>query len=662
MIGRKLGNRYEIVERIGGGGMAVVYRALDTLLNRYVSVKVLRSQFVSDEDFVRRFRREAQSAASLSHPNIVNIYDVGTEDEIYYIVMEYVDGQTLKEIILERAPLPVEEAVSIAKQICLALQHAHENNIIHRDIKPHNVLISKDGRVKVTDFGIARAISSNTMTHTGSVLGSVHYFSPEQARGGVADVKSDIYSLGVVLYEMVTGKLPFSGESPISVALKHLQDHFVEPRQINPAIPQSVENVILKALAKDPNVRYPSTREMYHDLDGALLHPDVPKFVPPEPPDTEKTIQIPALGYHPTLSPSDSSKEKGNRQKKETVDKATGKKRKRKWWQPFLWFFSFLAVILIGGIVGYTLMVNANRPPDVAVPRVIGMTYDEAVQTLVAQGFKQENIKRIDDYPTDPAEQQPMGHVFKQDPEAGLTVKANRFVTLYVSKGQQTITMPNLLQLTLDQAKQSLQDAKLQEGDYEIIEGYSDAVSKGHVYKQEPDPGTPVVPGETAVKVYISAGPPAVTVPDVTGMNVNDATNRLVQSGLSVADITKESSSQPADTVLRMSPAAGTGVAKGTGIRLVVSQGPKPSSAPTMQQKTVTYPLSLTGDAKHPPDVRITKSDLTGDNIQVFHAKLPSSQIVTVNVTISPEKDGVIRIYQNDSLVEEKTIHYADAP
>lgn len=270
MNGKRIGGRYDIEQQIGEGGMAIVYRARDTLLNRTVALKVLRSQFGNDDDFVARFHREAQAAASLSHPNVVNIYDIGQDDEMYYIVMEYIEGMTLKQYINEHAPLDMNKAVDIGMQICDALDHAHQNELIHRDIKPHNILINKYGRIKVTDFGIARAVSSVTITHTGSVLGSVHYFSPEQAKGIAAGAKSDLYSLGVVLYEMLTGELPFSGDSPISVALKHLQESYVAPRKLRPEIPQSLENVIIRAMAKEPMYRYESAREMLEDLQTAL--------------------------------------------------------------------------------------------------------------------------------------------------------------------------------------------------------------------------------------------------------------------------------------------------------------------------------------------------------------------------------------------------------
>ena len=270
MIGKILGGRYEIIEQIGGGGMALVYKAKCKLLDRFVAIKVLKDEFVNDEEFVRKFRRESQAAASLSHSNIVNIYDVGVENDgnnqIYYIVMEYIKGKTLKELIKEKGKLSLENALDYSYQIAEALQQAHKNHIVHRDIKPHNIMITDDNRVKVTDFGIARAATSSTVTTTSNVLGSVHYFSPEQARGGYTDEKSDIYSLGIVMYEMVTGKLPYQGESPITVALKHVQEDIKPPREWNKNIPIGFENIILKCVQKRQADRYSNITELIKDL------------------------------------------------------------------------------------------------------------------------------------------------------------------------------------------------------------------------------------------------------------------------------------------------------------------------------------------------------------------------------------------------------------
>ncbi|MCL6581740.1 MAG: Stk1 family PASTA domain-containing Ser/Thr kinase, partial [Firmicutes bacterium] len=268
LLGVVLGGRYEILEKLGAGGMAVVYRAVDTLLQRPVTVKVLRSELAGDEAVVKRFRREAQSAASLSHPNVVGVYDVGRQDDVHYIVMEYVEGKSLKDIIAERGPLPAEEALRIARQICEALRHAHGHHIIHRDVKPHNVLITPEGRAKVTDFGIAGAATTSTVTYPGVLLGTVYYFSPEQAQGKYGDERSDLYALGVVLYEMLTGRVPFEGESPVSVALKQIREEPRPLRELNPRVPPAAERVVLRAMAKAPELRYQSAAEMLKDLDA----------------------------------------------------------------------------------------------------------------------------------------------------------------------------------------------------------------------------------------------------------------------------------------------------------------------------------------------------------------------------------------------------------
>ena len=299
MIGKVLGNRYEIIEKIGGGGMAFVYKARCKLLDRFVAIKILKDEFVDDEDFVRKFRRESQAAASLSDPNIVNVYDVGIDEiegkAIHYIVMEYIDGKTLKELIVEKGRLSAAETIYYTIQIANGLSTAHANSIIHRDIKPHNIMITKDNRVKVTDFGIARAATSSTMTTTSDVLGSVHYFSPEQARGGYTDDKSDIYSLGIVMYEMITGKLPYEGDTAVSVALKHVQEEIVPPRELFEDIPIGIEKIILKAVQKRQAERYKNINEMIEDLN--LIKANV-KTTNPENDDTldGNTRIIPAVG------------------------------------------------------------------------------------------------------------------------------------------------------------------------------------------------------------------------------------------------------------------------------------------------------------------------------------------------------------------------------
>ena len=292
--GKIIGNRYEILEKIGNGGMATVYKAKCHVLNRYVAIKVLRDEFTTDEEFIKRFNTEAQSAASLTHPNIVSIYDVGNEGNLYYIVMELIQGKTLKEIIQEDGALPWKWSVNIAIQICSALEVAHKNNIIHRDIKPHNIIITEDGIAKVTDFGIAKAVSNSTITAFGTTIGSVHYFSPEHARGGYTDAKSDLYSLGIVMYEMLTGRVPFDADTPVSVALKHMPEKPVEPMKLNPSIPFEVNQVIMKAMQKEANLRYQSATEMLNDLERSLKNPDG-HFVEEKNLDSGLTQRIPTI-------------------------------------------------------------------------------------------------------------------------------------------------------------------------------------------------------------------------------------------------------------------------------------------------------------------------------------------------------------------------------
>src|SRR3954470_3694635 len=378
LIGKRLSGRYKVLEMIGGGGMANVYLAHDMILDRDVAVKMLRLDFANSEEFIRRFHREAQSATSLAHPNIVSIYDVGEEESIYYIVMEHVKGQTLKEYIQTNSPVPIEEALLIMEQITSAISHAHQNHIIHRDIKPQNILLDQRGIVKITDFGIAMALSATSITQTNSVLGSVHYLSPEQARGGVANHKSDIYSLGIVMFELLTGRLPFSGESAVSIALKHLQSETPSIRRWNPAIPQSVENVVLKATAKDSFHRYNSVEEMELDLRTALDSEriDEPKFIIPV--DDDATKAIPVITNHQPLKNLDEtlvhSNDKTMNNHKDMINKGNKNAKKRKKW-PIILISTFL-VLAILTILSFTVLPSLLASKDVKVPNLSGMTLD----------------------------------------------------------------------------------------------------------------------------------------------------------------------------------------------------------------------------------------------------------------------------------------------
>ncbi|GGA33172.1 hypothetical protein GCM10007416_02350 [Kroppenstedtia guangzhouensis] len=450
--GRKLGGRYEVISRIGGGGMAVVYKARDVLLNRHVAIKVLNESLSNDAEFVKRFSREAQAAASLSHPNVVNVYDVGQENHTHYIVMELVEGPTLKEYIQQYSPLTPEEIVSIASQICDALAHAHENQIVHRDVKPHNILLGYNGRAKVTDFGIARASTSSTITQAGSVMGSVHYFSPEQARGGLIGHKSDIYSLGVVLYEMVTGRLPFDGDSAISIAMKHLQDPVEDPSGLNPDVPPEIHRIILKAMEKDPDQRFETALEMKQELDE-IFHYD--RMEEPR----LRTDRHESAGAKPYAAAGAASSDggDGSRQTPNRVGDQTMANLERlrnvpadkdktmlertvvwlenvqanmPWWQKLL--FGLFTLVVIGALAIFTFdMVMGWMSKDgdeevqgqqqkgsaaVEVAKVVGMDADEAEAKLKKMGFQ---VKVETGDTTHFGAEHDTGKIYKQTPAAG---------------------------------------------------------------------------------------------------------------------------------------------------------------------------------------------------------------------------------------------------
>ncbi|RXT15051.1 Stk1 family PASTA domain-containing Ser/Thr kinase [Ammoniphilus sp. CFH 90114] len=646
MIGKRLGGRYEVEQRIGGGGMAVVYKAHDNLLNRTVALKILRSQFGHDDDFIGRFRREAQAAASLSHPNVVNVYDVGEEDDIQYIVMEYIEGLTLKELIIQKGKLDVEQAVHIAIQICDALEHAHHNHIIHRDIKPHNILIGSRGRVKVTDFGIARAVTSATITHTGSVIGSVHYFSPEQARGGISGEKSDLYSLGIVLYEMVTGQVPFSGDSPISVALKHLQENIIPPRELNPDIPQSLENVMLRALVKDPLHRYQSAKEMQRDL-RTCLNPERLN----EPPlviehdDDESTRVIPAIT--PEMMKQMEGKELFDEDDHRNSHRREGEKEKkpRKWVKSIAWI-SFLSAFFIAALYGFNFLIGIFYVPEVVTPRVEGMYLEEAVKVLKQKDLGYVIQERFND-------EVPRDMVIRQTPPPSMRVKQKSEITLFVSKGQQQISMPDLV--GLPERHIELQLEKFSK--VNIERKPSNEYATGIVMAQEPGAGEMVTPSQTNVLISISSGKETVLMPELIGLTLEQAESVLVKNGLKKGKVKLEPSYVKKGIVFRQYPfQPGSQASPGAEIELAVSSG-FPTDA-----KTVSEPvLVLLGD--HPAaDILILVTDARGKDIELVRRTIRQSDTFDVEVVLSPSQDATITIYKDGSLLEKRNIQYADVP
>lgn len=587
------GGRYEVLEQIGTGGMAVVYKAKDVLLNRIVTIKVLREQFGSDEEFLRRFRREAQAAASLSHPNIVSIYDVGKDGEIEYIVMEYIEGRNLKEIIRNYAPLSPEQAILIAKQIGEAIHHAHEHHIIHRDIKPQNILVTADGRVKVTDFGIARAVSSATVTHTGNIVGSVHYLSPEQAKGIQSNEQSDIYSLGIILYEMVTGKVPYDGETPIAIALKHLQEQVVPPSKLNPRIGQELEHVIMRAVAKSPETRYPSARELLKDLERVQAGRPVERPLP-DPPDIEATI------VHKSLRKEIAEAAQGE------APKPKKKLNKRRVWAVVLGVFIVLAGATTLWARSYFGGASVIVPPlENLTVRDAGIALEKLKLTL-APNPEQEFSDKVEE-----------GKIIRQTPTAGSTLKEGKEVAVVVSKGADKAEFPDLLSraFTKDQAIYMLQTAGFT-AIPTIEERPGQDVPEGVVVAQDPAPKTPW-PKSGPIHLTVSGGPLVQTIPmpNIVGWGVEDAQKEIKDKKLVWGSVSSEPSNiYPPNVVISTTPKANEPIAQGSEVTVVISRGPGPVARELDQRMILANLLHAVPNDGKTHNVAIKLNDSQGQH------------------------------------------------
>ena len=608
LIGKIIGNRYEILEEVGLGGMATVYKAKDHVLNRLVAVKVLKDEFTTDTEFIKRFNTEAQAAASLSHPNIVSIYDVGHEDEnnLYYIVMELVQGKTLKEIINSEGILSWKWAVNIAMQIASALELAHKNGIVHRDIKPHNIIITEDGIAKVTDFGIAKAVSNSTITAFGTTIGSVHYFSPEQAKGGFTDAKSDLYSLGVVMYEMLTGKVPFDADTPVSVALKHMQEDPKEPIDLNPEIPSAVNQIVIKAMQKEPSARYQNATEMLHDLSKALKDPDG-DFVIIENKDGGYTRVMQAI-----------SDDQINTGKKEEVKTKTN-------------FFTEhpkakIAIIILSLILLFVVVflitkiaIDGGIKSKVDMPNLVGKTQAEAEQMADDLGITLE----ITEVASSDVEE---GKVVSQDPEyteskieKGSTIKIN------VSKGPEETEMVKLEGMKIEDARNTAESLGITLD--EQTEN-SDTVEAGIIIKQDTAVGTLVKSGDTVV-VHISAGVEKVRVPTVLGMDEGTAVATLKNAGLN-PKVTYESNEEEENgKVISQSIDANAETAKNSNIDIVVNKIVK-------EQKTINVIV----------DVKSIMGSSSSQNTNTANETTEAPETVNVTILI----DGVERTQNSTSV------------
>ncbi|MBA3365398.1 MAG: Stk1 family PASTA domain-containing Ser/Thr kinase [Actinobacteria bacterium] len=560
LINTLFDGRYRVMRKLGAGGMADVYLAEDQELGRRVAIKILNDRHAADQQFVERFRREAKNAAGLSHPNIVSVYDRGESEGTYYIAMEYMDGRTLKELIV-RDTLPVAVVIGYARQILAALRFAHRHGIVHRDIKPHNVLIGSEGRLKVTDFGIARAGASQ-MTEVGSIIGTAHYLSPEQARGAAVDQRSDIYSLGVVLYELLTGVVPFAGDTPVEIAMKHLSSVPEPPSRKRPDVPRELDKVVLRALAKDQAGRYGTAEEMDTDLArierGLRVSQETAEAA---------TAVLTGVGIEATAisrAPIVTSRPPAGTG---YYEYEAPRRRARPFWP---WLLA-LALVVAAGLAGwyaYTqLQQELNEAKPVAVPLLVSLPESLAVQQILNLGLRERVIRR-------PHDEQQVGMVYDQSPGAGEKIDRGNRVTIYVSTGKPKSIVPNLVGESLADARSALAARKLRVKEVEIFS----EKPEGTVIGQSPRGGTSVVQGAT-VRLNVSAGTKPVPVPPVVGQSFESASAELTSEGFAVARVDVESD-QPAGTVVGQDPDANALASEGSTITLSVSEGPTLTTVP----------------------------------------------------------------------------------
>lgn len=553
-----LNDRYEIIEKIGTGGMSIVYKARCTKLERYVAIKVLREEFCLDEQFVKRFRVEAQSAASLSHSNIVNIYDVGNDSKTHYIVMEHLEGKTLKEYIKEKGHLEDSEVLKIGACIASALEHAHVNHIIHRDIKPQNIIITNDGKVKVADFGIARMATDATINANDIASGSVHYIAPEQARGGVCDYKSDIYSLGITMYEMATGFLPFTAETAVSIALKHIHDQLPAPSNKNANISKGLEQIIIKSTQKKAEMRYQSAKEMLDDLKKAQNFPNEEFININSFQDDSPTIIMTDSDFDEIRKRSDDNKNEENGEKKQ-LDKVVG----------ILGIICAVFVVTILSVVIFNIVRDKILPIEVDVPVVEGLLIEDAKILLDEHGIKY-NI--TEEYSTASL----MNYIIKQTPEAGIIVLENKedtiAVDLIVGKGEQLVKVPNVVNLSFDNAEQNIEDANLIPD--RVLE-YHDIIEVGHVIRQVPEAGEQLKLDEV-VTIYVSQGKEKVMVemPNIIDKPENIGIEMLEAAGLAYGNTTYINHELIAEgNIITANVEHGQKVEENYVVNLVVSEG-----------------------------------------------------------------------------------------
>lgn len=645
LLGKRISGRYKVLEMIGGGGMSNVYLAHDMILDRDVAIKVLRYDFSNEDDLHRRFQREALSATSLTHPNIVNIFDVGEDGDIHYLVMEFVEGKTLKQYITDAAPLSPNEAVTIMKQLTSAIAHAHQNQIIHRDIKPQNILMDGTHHVKITDFGIAMALSATSFTQTNSVLGTVHYLSPEQARGGTATKKSDIYALGIVLYELLIGKLPFSGESAVSIALKHLQTDTPSVRAAVPSIPQSLENVVMKATAKDPRNRYQNVEEMQRDLQNVLSEERA----------NEKAFEIPldddgatkAMPVIKDASYDSIAKTKHLKKEPVVVPPVVEEKKKKKKWP---WIVGILAFLLLAGLVIVVAFPEIFGPEKIEVPDVANLPLSEAIDKVEEVGFIAGNEKQ------ESSEEVEEGQVIRTIPQAGKIREEATEIEFIISSGKESVTLADYVGREYNVVKELLASQKFKSINADEV--FSDE-PEGRIISQSPSEFSEVIPDETELVFTVSKGPELQSVIDLRRQYNEKTLNDYARSsGFDIRIIKEEYSEEvPEGFVISQNPVAGTKLELGSSIEIVLSKGPAAKQIKTFATK-VEIPYEP-DDPGAEQIVRIYLQDQTHSLTEpVEEYVLTENKMQQIQLKIEEGQKGAYRIMVDSKVIVDEIIEY----